>query len=450
MKKLTQCLIFILLLLGMASGQSMAETIDVLIVYTPAALTKADTDDWLRVGVEAINAKIAFMVDEANQIFANSGIDHRLRLVARRMVNHVESEDLERELGRLNDLDFFNPPDLNNYNLELMSVSTIDDLPSGYKYEVVIAALVGTDLHIRIFNRAGKKVVDRAENELISGDNLTALKQLLNPFPDEFDLSPDETSEILGYVRLVAYPLNGHMDMVHTWRNEVGADVVNLITATAGGVIGGCAEGVTKNYAFFDYKGFFVNDLSFSYVQGLFLDRIGMLFTHELGHVLGCNHYQYETGPQKPFPPDRVYQPYAYAHKFWDCCPMFFGTVMATPELWSLSIPIKYFSNPDVKYVFTATGTSEANNAKVIKKTAPIVAGYRERVIPHGSIWVDTEWGGYENGSVSYPYNTVQEGIDQVASGGSIVFEHGSANWTGTINKPITITAGIGEMVIGQ
>ncbi len=83
-------------------------------------------------------------------------------------------------------------------------------------------------------------------------------------------------------------------------------------------------------------------------------------------------------------------------------------------------------------------------------QTAPIVAGYRETVIPQGSIWVDNEWGGYQNGSVSYPYNTVQQGIDYVDFGGTIVFEQGSDPWTGTITKPMTLTAGIGEMVIGQ
>ncbi len=455
MKKLARYWIFIGMLLCIAPGISMAATIDVLIVYTPAARDKADYDDWFRSGVEAINAKIAFMVSEANNIFLYSGInDHRLRLVGRRMINYDESNNLHSELNRLADFEHFNKPEYNDYQLELMSVATVDDLPwnwDGLEAEVVIVALVGTNLHIRIFDKNWTRVVDKAEDELTSGEDLTALKQLLNPFPDRLNLTGDEVAEILEYVNTVVFsppPLDGYMDTVHKWRNEVGADIVNLITATDGGAIGGVAKGITSDDGFSDHKGFFVNDLSFEYVQWPFLDRIGMLFTHELGHVLGCHHYRWEDKP--PGLPNSLYRPYAYAHKFW-AVPWLYGTVMATPDLSGLSIPIPHFSNPDVLYQWVfPTGTSEANNAGVIMETAPIVAGYRETAIPHGSIWVDTAWGGYQNGSVSYPYNSVQDGIDFVDFGGTIVFEHGSDPWTGTITKPMTLTAGIGEMVIGQ
>lgn len=83
------------------------------------------------------------------------------------------------------------------YDLELMSVATTNDvLDEGRR--LVIVALVGDELHIRIFDDSGEKVVDKAENELMSGDALTALKQRLNSSTDESRLSEKEKQEIIG------------------------------------------------------------------------------------------------------------------------------------------------------------------------------------------------------------------------------------------------------------
>lgn len=61
------------------------------------------------------------------------------------------------------------------YDLCVRSVDSSDRLPNEGR-NLVIVALVGTDLHIRIFDANGKRAVDKAaENELISGETLTAL-----------------------------------------------------------------------------------------------------------------------------------------------------------------------------------------------------------------------------------------------------------------------------------
>ena len=86
----------------------------------------------------------------------------------------------------------------NVYDLHLMSVDTTDDLEDEGN-SLVIVAHVGTDLHIRIFDANGDKVVDRAENELIPGEALTALKERLSPVPDESSLSQADKQEIIGY-----------------------------------------------------------------------------------------------------------------------------------------------------------------------------------------------------------------------------------------------------------
>lgn len=447
MKKVSHYFIFVLCLLILTPGQSKAE-IDVLVVYTPAALEKADNTDILRWGEDAINAKIDFMISEANLIFTNSQLDTRLRLVGRRMVDHDESKDLHNELNKLADKNYFSPTNFQGYNLELLSVTTTDNLPDS-GWGTVIIALVGTKLHIRIFDINGKRIINRAENELINGENLTALKQRLNPFPVENNLSDDDKSEILEYTRLVAYPMDGDMDIVHTWRNAVGADVVNLITATSGGKVGGVAPGIYKDDGFADYKGFSVNDLSFSYVDlPLFYQNIGMLFTHEFGHLLGCHHYQWELKP--PSGPGVLFQPYAYAHKF-KAGLVLQGTIMATPDDLGFSYPIRYFSNPNVSYLWVPTGVDKkADNAKMIRESTPWVEGYRAKVILDDDIWVDTAYVGYGQGTLQQPYSTVLNGINSVPYGGNLRFVAGNENWTGTISNPMTMISHYGAMVIGR
>jgi hypothetical protein len=85
------------------------------------------------------------------------------------------------------------------WELHLMSVaSTKDLLDVGHEgRNLIIVALVGTDLYIRIFDASGEKVVDKAESELISGEILTALKKRLNPFPEESSLSKEDKQEII-------------------------------------------------------------------------------------------------------------------------------------------------------------------------------------------------------------------------------------------------------------
>ena len=54
------------------------------------------------------------------------------------------------------------------YDLRLMSVASVGGLVNNGR-SLVIVALVGTNLHIRIFETNGKKVVDKTEKELVSG-----------------------------------------------------------------------------------------------------------------------------------------------------------------------------------------------------------------------------------------------------------------------------------------
>ena len=103
------------------------------------------------------------------------------------------------------------------YDLRLMSVAAADGLVNKGR-NLVIVALVGTDLHIRIFDASGKKVVDKAENELVSGETLTALKKQLNPIPDESGLSKEHKQKIIGDATSIA----GHARTIVTrYEHEV-------------------------------------------------------------------------------------------------------------------------------------------------------------------------------------------------------------------------------------
>jgi hypothetical protein len=101
------------------------------------------------------------------------------------------------------------------YDLHFTSVDTTDSLLNEGR-SLVIVALVGSDLHIRIFDAGGGKVLDKAEKELVSGETLTALKRRLTPLPPVTSLSEEDKQKIIidatsiaGYERKSPYRLQG-------------------------------------------------------------------------------------------------------------------------------------------------------------------------------------------------------------------------------------------------
>ena len=84
----------------------------------------------------------------------------------------------------------------NGYGLRLMSVDSTDGLLNDGR-NLVIIAIVGSGVHIRIFDANGERVVDAPENELISGETLTDLKRRLNPLPDEAGLSQEQKQNFI-------------------------------------------------------------------------------------------------------------------------------------------------------------------------------------------------------------------------------------------------------------
>ena len=79
---------------GSACGAGAGVTIDVAVVYTPAAREAAG-------GTAAIEAVIDLMIAETNQAYAASGVRHRMALVARSEVAYDETGDSALDLVRL-------------------------------------------------------------------------------------------------------------------------------------------------------------------------------------------------------------------------------------------------------------------------------------------------------------------------------------------------------------
>jgi len=78
-------------LLSPSSGADDGSTIDVLVVYTPAAANASSN----------IMAEIQLGIDETNQSYANSGVSQRVRLVHAAQVNYTETGKGDTDLTRL-------------------------------------------------------------------------------------------------------------------------------------------------------------------------------------------------------------------------------------------------------------------------------------------------------------------------------------------------------------
>jgi len=66
----------------------------------------------------------------------------------------------------------------NRYDLRVTTVGSLEDVLSN-GVSLVIVALVGSDLHIRIFDADGARVIDKSENDLKNGSFIERLKRIV-------------------------------------------------------------------------------------------------------------------------------------------------------------------------------------------------------------------------------------------------------------------------------
>ena len=157
---------------------------------------------------------------------------------------------------------------------------------------------------------------------------------------------------------------DGIMDDVHALRDTYKADVVSLITQTAGSPYCGVAWLMPGNNPGFAPNAFSVVERGCA--TGYYS------FGHELGHNMGLNHAR-----QDPIGPGAY--PYSYGYKWTG-----YRTVMA----YAPGTRILYFSNPNVLYGGSPTGVSEAqpttsaHNALSLNNTRVTVANWRVNLNP--------------------------------------------------------------------
>jgi len=143
-------------------------------------------------------------------------------------------------------------------------------------------------------------------------------------------------------------PNDGHMDSVHSLRNQYGADVVVFI----GDIIGACGSA------------YVLDPFSVNHYDCI----SSAVVSHEVGHNQGMCHAPGDGGGCN----SGGYYPYSKGHRFNGLSSIQWRTIMAYPP--GTSIP--YFSNPDVFYDGVATGTSNRDNARTADNTASIVSNW--------------------------------------------------------------------------
>ena len=199
---------------------------------------------------------------------------------------------------------------------------------------------------------------ENANNALINSDipdvsfNIVGYRQHINPLLGGTSMGTD-------------LPLYASSIDATCFRDEVGADIVILLTGnTYGDVITGMGGfGIA-------YIGPDEPD-GYGMVQSDAMLEIRHSYAHEIGHTLGCAH-QVSSNP--------LYEPYARAMLFNatpTCGPTDFVGTVVTSGGGGWDYRILHYSNPDVNFWSSATGTVNNDNARRIEETALQVSGFR-------------------------------------------------------------------------
>ncbi len=174
---------------------------------------------------------------------------------------------------------------------------------------------------------------------------------------DVVGVDRDETGVLANEVNWLASDFN-----VRTLRNQLGADMVSMLTS-----LGGCGLGVTMRNPspFFSESAFQVTKHTCA---------VGNLsMAHEFGHNLGMEHDPAHGGA-----PDNASFPYSFGY-FHDGN---YRTVMSYSSACNTFCPRKmYYSNPDQNFNGLPTGLADFNdNVRTLEQTSLIVANFRTHI----------------------------------------------------------------------
>ncbi len=186
---------------------------------------------------------------------------------------------------------------------------------------------------------------------------------------------------------------NDALDVVHSLRDQYGADIVVLLVDENDGNVGGIA--------YLNANG----STAFAVVEwDLAIGNYS--FAHEIGHNVGCDHN----------PEDRSNPFYPYGHGYI-YTPANWRTVMA---VGGPTIRIPYWSNPDKTYGGVLMGTTQTHdNVRVWENRASTVAGFKSafsvvitgpNTIQPGvqGTWTANASGG--SGTITYQWSVKYEG----------------------------------------
>ncbi len=150
---------------------------------------------------------------------------------------------------------------------------------------------------------------------------------------------------------------DGVIDEIHTWRTELGADVVYMFRSDTYGI-----DHIGKAWLLDDEQG--EESYAYGVVSGQY--ALGdLVLQHEIGHNLGAAHDPDNTENGGLFS-------YSYGHRFTVSYSTYRSVMAYAP-----GYEVNYFSSPNIKYEGVATGTSQRDNARTLRNTASTVAGYR-------------------------------------------------------------------------
>jgi hypothetical protein len=174
----------------------------------------------------------------------------------------------------------------------------------------------------------------------------------------------DESGDINVDLQRLQNRSDGHLDDVINERERIRADLGVLLTdrtATDGDVVG-----LAYQYA----NGAGGDRFGFSVVTIDGFER-GITLAHEIGHNLGAGHDATTAGGDD----DDPLAPYAFGYRFRAGADRrVFKDVMA----YGPGTTLPFFSTPSFKWMGKPIGNADsADNARIVKEIAPLVARYR-------------------------------------------------------------------------
>jgi hypothetical protein len=148
-------------------------------------------------------------------------------------------------------------------------------------------------------------------------------------------------------------------------REQYKADVVIMLTNDRYGASGIAAAGINNNLAYAIVE-----------IQAIMSPFFG--FAHEFGHLMGGLHNRSANVPctycQGSDNTDRC----SHAWRFFDANSMERKTLIARVDIDDVDgITVPHYSNPDVNFNGTPTGTVDNDNAKIIRNSFTTVANFR-------------------------------------------------------------------------